>query len=649
MKLRAPAFPLITIDPYFSVWSAADKLTDRNTTHWTDRKNVFVTDKSVTPEENTREISIMGHLTVDGKKYRFMGGEDNSPILLQKSVDFDAFSTKYIFNGDGIELTANFISPIIPTDLYLMTRPVSYLELSVRSTDQKHHKTSVSIAVSEQICLDHAGQDKVVISESTIGSKPTIRMGSESQKILWRDGDDVRIDWGYFYLTGCCGNTSSFVKNDMNFVCIEADFEEKMLITFAYDDIRSIKYFGKDLPSYWNKDGETIEEAIDKAFKNYKETVCLCQKFSDRLFHDAVKAGGEKYAELLLLSLRQAIASHKLAMDGDKLLFISKECFSNGCAATVDVSYPSIPFFLIYNPELVRGMMRPIYDFAESKHWKYDFAPHDIGTFPIAYRQRYALRDWSNRDDDYLPEEQMPVEECGNMLIMEAMTALASKNFSFAKSHRKHLDTWVKYLIDNGRDPENQLCTDDFAGHLAHNCNLSLKAIMGIASYGIILNNTGENGEKFLSLARDMAKDWLDRAANADGTYRLAFDKEGSFSMKYNIVWDKLLDLKIMPKGIFESEIAGYKRQIRPYGLPLDSRSEYTKSDWLLWTATLASNKEDFEIFVSTLWNAYNFTPDRVPLTDWYYTNTSTQCWFQHRSVVGGHFIKLLEYLNILK
>jgi hypothetical protein len=592
---------------------------------------------------------MMGHITVDGVKYRFMGGEDGTPALVQTALDIDAFSSEYVFEGAGIKLTACFTSPTLPTDLYLMTRPVSYLSLAVKSLDGKKHSVTASVAVSEQICLDHAGDDKVVISESKICGKPSIKIGSESQNILAKDGDDLRIDWGYFYLTACCGKTSSFVANDMSFVALEADFEEKMLFTFAYDDIKSIKYFGKDLPSYWNKDGESIEEAIEKAFIDYKETFALCREFSDKLFCDSVRAGGEKYAEILLLSVRQAIAAHKVAMDGDKLVFISKECFSNGCAATVDVSYPSIPFFLIYNPELVRGMMRPIYDLADSCHWSYDFAPHDAGRYPVIDGQRYGKIERTETYSTYRDEMQMPVEECGNMLVMEAMTAIASGDFSFAESHKNHLDKWVKYLIDNGRDPENQLCTDDFAGHLAHNCNLSLKAIMGIASYGIILDGIGENGEKYIELAREMAQDWLVRASSGDGTFRLAFDKEGSFSMKYNIVWDKILDLGIMPKGVFESEISGYKRQTRPYGLPLDNRAEYTKSDWLLWTATLAENREDFEFFAETLWNAYNFTESRVPMTDWYFTNTAKQRGFQNRSVVGGHFIKLLEYKNILK
>ena len=632
MKLRAPSVPLIAIDPNFSIWSPANSLTDTNTVHWTNK-----------------EMVMMGHITVDGVKYRFMGGEDGTPALVQTALDIDAFSSEYVFEGAGIRLTACFTSPTLPTDLYLMTRPVSYLSLAVKSLDGKKHSVTASVAVSEQICLDHAGDDKVVISESKIGGKPSIRIGSESQNILAKDGDDLRIDWGYFYLTACCGKTSSFVANDMSVVVLEADFEEKMLFTFAYDDIKSIKYFGKDLPSYWNKDGESIEEAIEKAFIDYKETFALCREFSDKLFCDSVRAGGEKYAEILLLSVRQAIAAHKVAMDGDKLVFISKECFSNGCAATVDVSYPSIPFFLIYNPELVRGMMRPIYDLADSCHWSYDFAPHDAGRYPVIDGQRYGKIERTETYSTYRDEMQMPVEECGNMLVMEAMTAIASGDFSFAESHKNHLDKWVKYLIDNGRDPENQLCTDDFAGHLAHNCNLSLKAIMGIASYGIILDGIGENGEKYIELAREMAQDWLVRASSGDGTFRLAFDKEGSFSMKYNIVWDKILDLGIMPKGVFESEISGYKRQTRPYGLPLDNRAEYTKSDWLLWTATLAENREDFEFFAETLWNAYNFTESRVPMTDWYFTNTAKQRGFQNRSIVGGHFIKLLEYKNILK
>ena len=189
---------------------------------------------------------------------------------------------------------------------------------------------------------------------------------------------------------------------------------------------------------------------------------------------------------------------------------------------------------------------------------------------------------------------------------------------------------------------------------------------MGIASYGLILGLGGdtESREKYISLARDMAKSWVDRASNGDGSYRLAFDKAGTFSMKYNIVWDKLFGTGVMDRTVIESELASYGKRMHPYGLPLDNRQPYTKSDWEVWTATLASTREGFEELIEPLWHFYSLTDSRVPMTDWYWTLINTpkfyrskthigdgtllKC-FTNRTVQGGLFIKLLEYTGKMK
>ena len=639
MRLRAPSYPLITIDPYFSVWSPADQPTDTDTTHWTG--------KPIT-------LSVVAN--VDGNDYRLIGkcDADTIPAANMIAVDCNAFSTIYTYSISGAKITLKFTSPVIPDDLYMLSRPISYLEVTKESSDSRRHTVNVKVEMSEEICMDLKGDSEVEIEKIELGKYSSIKMGSKDQKVLERNGDDLRIEWGYFYLTGL-GETYARVDSEgMNFVGITAEVKSSNVFTFAYDDIESIQYFGKNLKTYWNRNGEKITDEILKAHGDYRHVIRKCEQIGENLFCDAVRAGGEKYAEICELSFRQAIAAHKLVLDenGD-VLFISKECFSNGCAATVDVSYPSIPLFLIYNPELVKGMMRPIYKYAASDEWQYDFAPHDAGRYPHVNGQVYG----GNR-----LEKQMPVEECGNMLVMELAVAVATKDISFAAEHIETLDQWVKYLIDNGRDPANQLCTDDFAGHLAHNCNLSLKAIMGIAGYGIIKGMLGDKRakRKYISMARDMALDWEKRASNGDGSYRLAFDRPGTFSMKYNIVWDKLLGTEIMPKSVIESEVASYRAHAHPYGLPLDNRQPYTKSDWLIWTATLAGNRDTFEDIVAPLWDAYNSMQSRVPATDWYYTITGqhkaynsssekVEKSFRNRTVVGGHFIKLLEYKGIMK
>lgn len=623
MKLRAPAIPLITIDPYFSIWSPADTINSTETVHWTGKSN-----------------SIIGIAEVDGTEYLFLGYHRDKHKLSQTSLEITALSTKAVLEGAGIRLTALFTSPLLADDLHIMTRPVSYLEINWESTDGKAHDVKIKIYATEELCLDEADQSPVERENFASGEIIGLKMGNTVQKPLNRSGDDVRIDWGYFFLATNAKNAETEIckiwSDDAVGINSRVNEQESFMIYFAYDDIESIEYFGKHLKSYWNKDGMTILEAIEEAAADYPETLAKCNAFSQKLIDDAQKAGGEKYADLLSLAYRQVIAGHKLVPDenGD-ILFISKECFSNGCAATVDVSYPSIPMFLLYNPELVKGMMRPVLRYAKSDKWIFDFAPHDVGQYPLVNGQVYG---------ENALKYQMPVEECGNMLVMAANVSLADGNADFAAENLDLYEGWCDYLIKYGADPGHQLCTDDFAGHLAHNCNLSLKAIMGLQGMSIIMNFLGdaEKSTYYHNKAKEMAENWLATALNADGTSNLAFDRPNTFSMKYNMVWDKVWGSGIFTQEFMDAELADNKKHINRYGMPLDCRADYTKSDWLVWVASMASDKETFEEFISPLWDAYNESVSRVPLTDWFDTVTAREVSFQHRTVQGGLFMRLL-------
>src|SRR6185437_14932309 len=124
--------------------------------------------------------------------------------------------------------------------------------------------------------------------------------------------------------------------------------------------------------------------------------------------------------------------------------------------------------------------------------------------------------------------------------------------------------------------------------------------------------------------------------------YRLAFDKPGTWSQKYNLVWDNILGLHLFPVDVSSREIAFYLQHMNRYGLPLDDRATYSKLDWELWTATLADNPTDFRTMVHAVFSFLNDSPDRVPMTDWYDTISAKQVGFQARSVVGGVYIRLL-------
>lgn len=803
-KLRAPAYPLITIDPYISAWAHSDKLYDDVVRHWTGNK-----------------IPLNGILRVDGISYRFLGkdtykllpllndssgekweckytfdmplanwyyseyddsswksgygalgSKDKSNVstnwsegdiwvrrefsfsedvskkrlflvyshddvfelyingkkivdtdctwnnhvvvqldentiksLLQNKkniiaahchntsggayVDFGIFTeeaehnsinnasqiaahisptqTFYSFYCGPVQLNLTFSSPLILSDLLLLSTPINYITYDITSLDKKDHDVQIYFSASPLWAVNSSDQ-KVVVEKYDLNDLRVLKTGTLEQNVLGKSGDILCIDWGYFYLSGKINEHSkSFIGDSSNleddFICngnvsdeifkSEVQLNEQDIIMgytedlniigrngyegfimLGYDDINSIQYFGENLNAYWKKYFKNIDEALNYSFKNYKSIKYKCNKWDDKIMKDALLAGGQQYAELCAISYRQAVAAHKLVIDSkDKLYFFSKENNSNGSIGTVDVTYPSCPLFLLYNTNIMKAMLEFIYDYSESGRWQKPFPAHDVGTYPLANGQTYA--------------EDMPVEEAGNMIIMTAAIAAVEKNADYAEQHWETLTTWANYLLEKGMDPENQLCTEDFAGHLAHNANLSAKAIMGIACYGYLAKLLNKkDSDLFLTKAKEMALQWIDMADDGDH-YKLAFDRPNTWSQKYNFVWDKVLDLNILPKGAMDKEISFYLKKQNKYGLPLDNRYDWSKIDDTVWIATMANTNKDFQSLINPLWLYVNETESRVPLGDWHDTITGDYINFRARSVVGGVFMKSLEhYLN---
>jgi hypothetical protein len=589
--------------------------------------------------------------------------------MKQVSLRISPLHTDYAFEEAGVRLEVTFFSPALPGDLEVLSRPVTYLSWKLSSIDGKPHSAAVLLDVSPTIAVNTPDQE-VTWGRSKSKTLDILRVGSRDQQVLHRAGDDLRIDWGYFYLavskTANAVSTisrdavKSFADNgtlpdedDMDMprqprdgaahlaVVLSVEVASNQTVArqalVAFDEVYSIEYFHRKLQPYWRRDGKTVGALLSDADRQYAELEKRGRHFDEELTVDLERVGGKAYAEIGTLAYRQTIAAHGFAadFDGAALLF-EKENFSNGCISTVDVIYPAAPFFLLFNPSLLEGQLKQILEYSATPRWRFPFAPHDIGTYPLANGQVYG-------GGERTEEDQMPVEETGNMLILVDALAAAQGNSRLAEKFWPQLTKWAEFLRAKGLDPENQLSTDDFAGHLAHNANLSIKAMEGLAAYAQLAAGLGKSdiAKQYSSAAKEMAAKWQTMAKDGDH-YRLAFDKPGTWSQKYNLVWDRLLDLQLFPASIYETEMKYYLLQINRYGVPLDNRADYTKLDWQIWTATLVDDRSQVDALLTPIGTWLHETPTRVPLTDWYDTKDGKKLGFQARSVVGGVFIKLL-------
>ena len=638
---KLPSYPVMTHDPFFSIWHPEAEPGMGDTTHWS----------------GTRKI-IGGYLVIDGVQRRFLGRRGKQAMKLT-DLKVTPLSTRYTLEAEGVRLHMDFTSPLLLDDLEILSTPVTFAEFSVETADGKPHETEICFQVTADLC--HSGEIEPEMRQDvfTIGDLNIGYMGRVRQMPLSGAGDRLSADWGHVFLA-----SEDEVDHDPEGVHVLLQVKKKASVPFSmhvltgFDDTASINYFGRLLPAYYARNGKSIVEALLDLHERREEILARCAEWDEQIRKDAVKAGGETLSEIASAAFRQTIAGHKLVESPEgRLLFISKENDSNGCAATVDVSYPSVPLFLLYAPELVRAMCRPVFRTAHMPAWVYDFAPHDAGRYPILYGQQYASRLRAKHQQDgntiapyylypagsdlYMFEKQMPLEESADMLLMLAAAGKADGDYTLAEEELPLLEKWCDYLIRYGEDPGNQLCTDDFAGHLARNVNLSAKAFLGVAAFSEILKALGrlEEAEPVMKEARRLAESWQKRAGEPGKTW-LTFDGEG-WSMKYNLVWDKLFGWGFLPATFYDKEIEGYIEKQNTYGLPLDSRSSIGKTDWILWTASMGG-KEQAEALMAPVLRYLHETPTHVPFSDYFDTENGGSELFMARTVQGGLFMPVL-------
>ena len=638
-KLRAPATPLVAVDPFFSIWSAADRLTDVETTHWSGKP---------------APVSIV--VGVDGKKYRLLGAEPKEiPAAREVHRQLTPLATWVTYAVEDVRVQLAFLQSAVPFDLDALSRPVTYVSVSALR-GEKAVPADVTVSVSGLLTSDDDSA-QVEGTTGTFGARTYAKIGRVLQKPLSRTADQVRIDWGFGYVVAPdaaqfsksgFGEDGRATARDGRVALSWRSMNEKTCaFLLAYDDRVSLKFFDHHAQAWWRRGGKSFAAMIGEAFDAAETEGRKWFFYGDELMNGFRRAGGRKYAELCALAWRQSFAACKVVAgkDGQPLMF-SKENGSNGCMGTVDLIYPQAPHLLAYAPTLMKATIAPIMLYASSDRWPYPYAPHDVGTYPRGIEQVYCMGGW------YGDGWRMPVEESGNMLIVLGALSHFEGTADFASRWWSTVKEWAEYLEKEGFDPSDQLCTDDFAGHLAHNANLSLKSIMALRCYALMAGQRGEKDveAKYVKLCEELAAKWQKAAKGGrHGGYRLAFDKPDTWSLKYNLVWDTILGFNLFPQSVRDAETKAYLAEMCAHGVPLDSRKSYTKADWTAWVASMASDRADFDKLIGGLYAFADQTSDRIPFSDWYYADSGKFVGFKARSVIGGLFMEMLKHPELLK
>jgi hypothetical protein len=146
---------------------------------------------------------------------------------------------------------------------------------------------------------------------------------------------------------------------------------------------------------------------------------------------------------------------------------------------------------------------------------------------------------------------------------------------------------------------------------------------------------------RWMFLAYDYYALWAESAINPFNTHTLlAYHLPSSFSILYKIFPALLFRLRTIPKSLFLTQSAFYPTVSQRYGVPLDNRHLWTKSDWEMWAAA-ASRSETRALFVNSLGKWINEESTDMALCDHFMTTGDggyTDYPFVARPVVGGHF-----------
>lgn len=669
--IRPPAVPLAVRQPYLSTWLPATLLPGNAPQFW-----------------QGSTTGMVGLARIDGVAWLFMGDgklvqpipdgnhgkqttvEDFPRAMRQTALRVTATQSRFTLQGGGVELSVNFLSPLEPGDSRRQSIPMSYVSVSARSIDGAAHAVQVYMEITGDWASGDATQEVVVERDDSQAARTWTLALARPQllaeqhefaawgRVLWstsaRDGVSMQAGdrlklraqfAGHGSLDGSNGAVRRTIKA-LPALALAVDLGQcgasAKDADFVVGQVREqcIAYLEQPLRALWTKHFGDWKAMLDFFHGDAASARQRADALDVRVSRDARAVGGEHYEGLCALSLRQAYGGTELVLgpDGSPWAFL-KEISSDGNVSTVDVLYPAAPVWMYLDPDYLRMLLLPLLHYAEQGGWPKSYAEHDLGS---AYPQATGHNDGK--------EEDMPVEESGDMLIMVAAwlrRAARADAKAFASRHYALLKKWAQYLEGELPDPGFQNQTDDFAGSIAHSVNLALKGIIALAAMGQVAGFAGhaDDATHYRDRARKDIAYWAARAKDPKAphlnlTYHDA-GGQGTWGTLYNGFADTLLDTGLIPAEVRTMQAAWYRQQSNTFGLPLQVPHSYAKSDWALFVAAWLADQPVAQELIDRVYAYADGTPDRVPFCDLYNTVTGARVAFQARPVQGGVFAPL--------
>ncbi|KAK0468165.1 uncharacterized protein EV420DRAFT_1503141 [Desarmillaria tabescens] len=658
-----PSYPLAVRSPYLSTWLAQK---DGGTALNDDWSRFY-----------TGQITgWAGLIKVDNTTYSFLGTPAGVAAYIkatQKSAQFTSTQTKFVMTAGPVDLTVTFLSPVEPHNLTKQSFPFSYLALAAAANDGLTHSVSVYSDISGEWLSGNTSLgmnwtttttgDHLVHQAQLQAPSPFAEIDDRTQYGSIYYATRALANAGVTYQTGADVDVrNQFINHGVLSNSEDSDFRAVQdhwpVLAFAHDlgnisastvpVVVAIGHVRDPAIQYIVADGviqerslyflsqTTVADYIPSFLSDYTDAITRANNFDNIVESDASYISSD-YADIVALSIRQAFAGTEITLiqnsngswSTDDVLVFMKEISSSGKVNTVDVMFPAWPLFLYTNPELGKYLLNAAFEYQATGQYPNRYSVHDIGS-------RYPNATGHNDGKD----EPMPVEECGNMIIMALSYAQKTGDVSQLTKYFDLLDQWAQYLISDSLLPANQLSTDDIAGTLENQTNLAIKGIVGISAMAKIADMVGDDTKSniYSAIASDYASQWQNISFSDDDSHlTLSYGNSSSWGLSYNLYADKLLNLNIFPESVYETQTKWYPAVANKYGVPLDTRHTYTSSVWEIWAAAIMTNNSTRDLFISSVKDWVSSGLNSQPFGDFYNTTDGGLLSFKARPVVGGH------------